>query len=46
MPYCYNCGAEVNADASFCKACGNKIETGKPVQTNTLLKRHLNMFLR
>jgi uncharacterized coiled-coil protein SlyX len=32
MPYCYNCGAEVNADASFCKACGNKIETGKPVQ--------------
>ena len=32
MPYCYNCGAEVNADASFCKTCGNKIETGKPVQ--------------
>ncbi len=32
MPYCYNCGAEVNADASFCKVCVNKIETGKPVQ--------------
>jgi hypothetical protein len=32
MPYCYNCGAEVSPEASFCKACGNKIETGKPVQ--------------
>jgi peptidoglycan hydrolase CwlO-like protein len=33
MPYCYNCGSSIDANAGFCQACGHKIETTKSEQT-------------
>ncbi len=33
MPYCSNCGAQINQGVKFCSSCGNRIETS--AQGNT-----------
>jgi uncharacterized membrane protein YvbJ len=40
MPYCENCGAEVNPNTSFCKKCGAAVNVASmmppppPVESN------------